>query len=157
MLFLSSFVTFHLDPWNFCFFSREVPGENHRTEGRRRWDFRRGESPAVRGKWGKMERGSRATLGWPWLVGRGSEEAGPRRGAAGGGSARRRRCSGRSWDGRSGSGASVRRGDASGSGGLGNAELRRPVRGEVTSSALMGAGGWRKLGSHVSPGLGSYL
>ena len=34
----------------------------------------------ARGKWGKMERGSSATFGWPWLVGRGSEEAGPWRG-----------------------------------------------------------------------------
>jgi len=40
--------------------------------------FQRGGSPAARGKWGKMERGSRATFGWSWLIGRGSEEAGPR-------------------------------------------------------------------------------
>jgi len=36
-----------------------------------------------------MERRSSRTLWWSWLVGRGPEEAGPRRGATGGGSARR--------------------------------------------------------------------
>ena len=54
-------VRFSLRPLDFCFFSGEVPGGLNRTKRRRRWDFRRGESPAARGNRGKRERGSRRT------------------------------------------------------------------------------------------------
>jgi len=68
---LSSFVTFHLDPWNFCFFSREVPGgsqEQRRVRARR---FLARGWPAARGKW----RGARELP----LGGRGSSGEGLRR------------------------------------------------------------------------------
>ena len=91
---LSSFVTFHLDPWNFCFFSREVPGgsqEQRRVRARR---FPARGWPAARGNRGERERGSRATFRWSWVERRWSVAAAPRRGADGGGSGRRRSCSG---------------------------------------------------------------
>ena len=66
------------DPWRFWFFSNEVPGwdSEQGREGRdvsRRWGW-----PAARGKWGKMERGSRATLGRSWEERRWSELGSPR-------------------------------------------------------------------------------
>ena len=85
---------FHLGPWVFVSSQGKSLAEVQNRAGNGRGVSRRRGWPAARGKWGKMERSSRATFGWPWLVGRGSEEAGPRRGAAGGGSELRWWCSG---------------------------------------------------------------
>ena len=59
-------------------------------------------------------RGSSATFWWSWLVGRGQEEAGPRRGAAGGGSVPARRRSGDAGVRRPGLGASGGHGEGCG-------------------------------------------
>ena len=125
-----------MTPGSFGSFNLGSLAELNRTEGRRRWDFRRGESPAARGKWGKMERGSRATFGWPWLVGRGSEEAGPRRGAAGGGSARRRPCSGEGMRERMGRRASGGRWGSISGVGSGRGWPEKGLRGEPSSAAM---------------------
>src|SRR6185436_9418073 len=85
---------FHLGPWVFVSSQGKSLAEVQNRAGNGSGVSRRWGWPAARGKWGKMERGSRATFGWPWLVGRGSEEAGPQRGAAGRGSGRRHPCSG---------------------------------------------------------------
>ena len=50
-----------MDPWNFCFFSREVPGgsqEQRRVQARR---FPARGSPAARARWGRSERRSCST------------------------------------------------------------------------------------------------
>ena len=98
----------------------------------------------MRGKWGKMERGSSATFGWPWLVGRGSEEAGPRRGAAGGGSGPARRRSGDDGVGDLGRGGSVDVWEGDGEARSGNEGRKRPVRGELE---LAGGNGGQRAGS----------
>ena len=71
-------VSFSLRPLGFCFFSWEVPSGSSEQSRERARRFPARRVTGGEGKWGKMERGSRATFGWPWLVGRGSEEAGPR-------------------------------------------------------------------------------
>ena len=69
---------FHLGPWVSVSFNSRSLAEVQNMGGVRAAGFQRWGWPTARGKWGKMERGSRATFGWPWLVGIGSEEAGPR-------------------------------------------------------------------------------
>ena len=78
-----------------------------------------------------MERRSRATFEWSWLIGRGSEEAGPRRGVAGGGSGPARRCSGEDGVGDLGRGGSVEVWEGDGKACSGNAGRKRPVRVEL--------------------------
>ena len=84
-----------------------------------------------REKVGEMERRSSRTLWWSWLVGRGPEEAGPRRGAAGGGSGPARRCSSDDGVGDLGRGGSVEVCEGDGEACSGNAGRKQPVRGEL--------------------------
>jgi len=77
LLILVFMYVFHLGPWVFVSSQGKSLAEVQNRAGNERGISRRGESPEARGKWGKMERGSRATFGWSWLIGRGSEEAGP--------------------------------------------------------------------------------
>ena len=77
LLILVFMYVFHLGPWVFVSSQGKSLAEVQNRAGNGRGVSRRGESLEAWGKWGKMERGSRATFGWPWLVGRGSEEAGP--------------------------------------------------------------------------------
>jgi len=74
-----SYICIHIEPTNLPDGTYKLVSEAEAGPGE-------AQVNVARGKWGKMERGSSATFGWPWLVGRGSLEAGPRRGAAGGGS-----------------------------------------------------------------------
>ena len=89
-------------------------------------------------------RGSSATFRWSWLVGRGQEEAGPRRGAAGGGSGPARRHSGDDGVGDLGRGGSVEVWEGDGEARWGNAGRKRPVRGELE---LAGGNGGQRAGS----------
>ena len=64
LMFMSSL---QFKPWKFCFLCREVPGWTCRAEDRRRPGFRHACSPAAREMWGKRERVSRRTGGYPGL------------------------------------------------------------------------------------------
>ena len=83
-----------LDPWKFWFFSNKVPGRTSQNREGLAQHFPARRLAGGEGKWGKMERGSRATLGWSWEERRWSELGSPRRPVAGGGTGRRWRHSG---------------------------------------------------------------
>ena len=98
-------------------------------------------------------RGSSATFRWSWLVGRGQEEAGPRRGAAGGGSGPVRRRSGDDGVGDLGRGGSVDVWEGDGEARSGNEGRKRPVRGELELAG--GNGGFRARGEGSAPFIGA--
>ena len=93
LLILVFMYVFHLGPWVFVSSQGKSLAEVQNRGGNGSGVSRRWGWPAARGKWGKTERGSRATLGWSWEEQRWSERGSPRRGADDGGTGQRWRFS----------------------------------------------------------------